>query len=46
MFTNPTVDLAIAMKALTVLVISGALAGLIPASKAVAIKPVEALRSE
>lgn len=46
MFTNPTVDLAVAIKALTVLIISGALAGLIPASKAVAIKPVEALRTE
>ena len=46
MFTNPTVDLAVAIKALSVLIISGALAGLIPASKAVAIKPVEALRTE
>lgn len=46
MFTNPTVDLAVAIKALTVLILSGALAGLIPASKAVAIKPVEALRTE
>lgn len=46
MFTNPTVDLAVAIKALSVLILSGALAGLIPASKAVAIKPVEALRTE
>jgi putative ABC transport system permease protein len=46
MFTNPTVDLMVAVKALTVLIFSGALAGLIPASRAVAIKPVEALRSE
>ena len=46
MFTDPTVDLAVAIKALTVLILSGALAGLIPASKAVAIKPVEALRTE
>jgi putative ABC transport system permease protein len=46
MFTNPTVDLMVAIKALTVLIFSGALAGLIPASKAVAIKPVEALRTE
>jgi len=46
MFTNPTVDLAVAVKALAVLIFSGALAGLIPASRAVAIKPVEALRSE
>ncbi len=46
MFTNPTVDLSVALKALSVLILSGALAGLIPASKAVAIKPVEALRTE
>ncbi len=46
MFLNPTVDLNVALKALTVLIISGAIAGLIPANKAVAIKPVEALRSE
>jgi putative ABC transport system permease protein len=46
MFTNPTVDLSIAVKALTILIVSGALAGLIPARKAVSVKPVEALRSE
>jgi putative ABC transport system permease protein len=46
MFTNPTVDLSVAIKALTVLIISGGIAGLIPANKAVSIKPVEALRSE
>lgn len=46
MFSNPTVDLSIALKALTALIISGALAGFIPARKAVAIKPVEALRTD
>lgn len=46
MFTNPTVDLSVALKALTVLIVSGGLAGLIPARKAVSIKPVEALRAE
>lgn len=46
MFMNPTVDLSVALKALTVLIISGAFAGLIPARKAVSIKPVEALRTE
>jgi len=46
MFKNPTVDLNVALISLTVLVISGALAGLIPARKAVAILPVEALRAE
>lgn len=46
MFRNPTVDLSVALKALTVLIVSGAVAGLIPANKAVSIKPVEALRGE
>lgn len=46
MFSNPTVDLNVAVTALIILIVSGALAGLIPASKAVAIKPVEALRTE
>lgn len=46
LFTNPAVDLSVAIKALIVLITSGALAGLLPASKAVAIKPVEALRTE
>lgn len=46
MFTNPTVDLWVALKALLVLIAGGALAGLIPARKAVHIKPVEALRTE
>jgi putative ABC transport system permease protein len=46
MFRNPTVDLSVAVTALTILIVSGAIAGLIPANKAVSIKPVEALRSE
>lgn len=46
MFQDPTVDLSVAVTALTILIISGAIAGLIPANKAVSIKPVEALRSE
>ena len=46
MFANPTVDLSVALIALTLLVVSGAIAGLIPANKAISIKPVEALRSE
>jgi len=45
-FANPTVDLSVALKALSILIVSGAIAGLIPANKAVSIKPVEALRSE
>ncbi len=46
MFLNPTVDLSTALKALCLLIVSGAFAGFMPAKKAVSIKPVEALRSE
>lgn len=44
MFTNPTIDFNVAITALTILIVAGALAGLIPARKAIAIPPVEALR--
>jgi putative ABC transport system permease protein len=40
------VDIEVAVKALIILIISGALAGIIPARKAVGISPVEALRNE
>ncbi len=46
MFTSPSVDFGIAVKALIVLVISGAIAGMIPAMRAVKIKPIDALRDE
>lgn len=46
MFTNPTIDLKVALTALTILIISGIFAGLIPARKAVKIKPIDALRAE
>ena len=46
MFKNPGVDIDIALKALAILVVAGMLAGLIPAQRAVAIKPVDALRAE
>lgn len=46
MFSNPSVDFAVAIKALVVLIISGAVAGMIPANRAVSIKPIDALRSE
>lgn len=46
MFTNPEIDLQVAITALIILVISGAFAGLIPARKAVKIKPIDALRTE
>ncbi|MBL7905943.1 MAG: ABC transporter permease [Bacteroidales bacterium] len=45
-FTKPSVDLSIALYALLLLVFSGALAGFIPARRAAAIKPIEALRDE
>lgn len=46
MFVNPQVDFNMAISALMVLIVSGALAGLIPARRAVAIRPIEALRDE
>lgn len=45
-FSQPAVDLSVALYALTLLVLSGALAGFIPARRAAAIKPIEALRDE
>jgi len=45
-FQNPTIDLRIAVMATLVLIIAGVLAGYFPARKAVAIKPVEALKYE
>lgn len=46
MFNNPEVDFNKAMTALVILVISGIFAGLIPARRAVSIKPIDALRDE
>ncbi|MEZ5195242.1 MAG: ABC transporter permease [Bacteroidales bacterium] len=46
MFKRPEVDFNIAVTALLVLILAGALAGLIPARRAVRIKPIDALRSE
>ena len=45
-FANPEVDVEVAIAATIVLVISGALAGLVPALKAANIKPIEALRAD
>jgi putative ABC transport system permease protein len=46
MFLNPSVDFRNAMWALGILVISGIFAGMIPARRAVSIKPIDALRDE
>jgi putative ABC transport system permease protein len=46
MFNNPSVDFSKAISALVILVLSGALAGFIPAQRAVQIKPIDALRDE
>jgi putative ABC transport system permease protein len=46
MFKNPGVDFNMAIMALVILIFSGAVAGLIPARKAVSIKPIDALRYE
>ena len=45
-FVRPEVDLSTAITALIVLIISGLIAGLIPASRALRIKAVDALRAE
>ena len=45
-FTNPTVPLAIVFGAFATMVTLGTLIGLIPAERAVSIKPIEALREE
>lgn len=45
-FTNPTVDIGIAIQATLTLVIAGTLAGFFPARKAVMIRPIEALRAD
>jgi len=45
-FRNPEADFRVAVSATILLVVSGALAGLVPATKAARIKPIVALRDE
>ena len=46
MFRNPEVNFHIAVTALIILIIAGIFAGIIPAKRAVSIKPIEAIRTE
>ena len=46
MFLHPGVNFNVGLLALTILIISGALAGIIPAERAVSVKPIDALRFE
>lgn len=46
MFVNPSVDLRVISAALTILIVSGLFAGLIPAQNAIKVRPIDALRTE
>ncbi|GHT18160.1 ABC transporter permease [Bacteroidia bacterium] len=46
MFKDPTVNLGIVFGATLVLIVAGVIAGLIPALKAVKVRPIEAMRAE
>lgn len=45
-FANPQIGLFLAITSLVILIITGLIAGFIPAQKAIRIKPIEALRQE
>jgi putative ABC transport system permease protein len=45
-FVNPEVSLSVAIEATVLLVLAGAFAGFVPARRAAAVRPVEALRNE
>ncbi|WP_297702873.1 ABC transporter permease [uncultured Eudoraea sp.] len=46
MFLNPSVSLGVVTVALFILILSGLLAGFIPAQSAIKVKPIDALRTE
>jgi len=46
MFLNPSVSLGVVISALVILMISGLLAGFLPANSAIKVKPIDALRTE
>lgn len=46
MFANPSVSLGVVTGALVILILSGLLAGFIPAQSAIRVKPIDALRNE
>ncbi len=46
MFTNPEVDFNVAMIALGILIFAGIFAGVIPAKRAMEVRPIEAIRDE
>lgn len=46
MFANPSVSLGVVIGALIILIVSGLLAGFIPAQSAIKVRPIEALRTE
>ena len=46
MFLNPSVSLGVVSVALVILILSGLLAGFIPAQSAIKVRPIEALRTE
>ena len=45
-YTNPTVPIPFVLGALLIMIVLGTLIGLIPAQRAVSIKPIDALREE
>ena len=46
MFLNPSVSIGVVVSALLILVVSGLLAGFLPANSAIKVRPIEALRTD